>query len=267
MADHRLRQHERNAALAPSVEARAVLLRARVRAGSLRDDQVTLAALCGDEAALAVLPPKVTRWQEGYLCCCGSLDKDHGFSPTEGWWDGHGPVHACDYYKMPCDCELKECERVEDPVIRPRTLRELAHALIRSGPVATARAEVAAAKFIQTAWEQRARTTFFGNLPRSTRAVAAVEWEDRFFSRRVRPVLLTVEAAETWVASVGRDASALAAWERAYDAAAQAAWLPCPPSRKPRDESPIVACSRYTSISAEQIMHEVEQVLIDWSLE
>lgn len=56
MTDQRLRRLEREVAASPSPESEAALLRERLRAGTLSLERLELAAYCGHEAALAIVP-------------------------------------------------------------------------------------------------------------------------------------------------------------------------------------------------------------------
>ncbi len=61
MTDATLRSHERAAAQGGPAE-QASLLRARVRAGTLSESKLMLAAWCGDEASVKIKPPQIPTW-------------------------------------------------------------------------------------------------------------------------------------------------------------------------------------------------------------
>lgn len=130
MSDQRLRAAEREAQKAADAPAAAVaLLRERLRAGTLAPRYLAVAAAVGDLNAREVMGDEIRTTREGYMCPCGSMDADHGFNSSDGYFDGHAPVHACEYYyrkqfevngeipagvvvgDTPCDCTI--VERVE----------------------------------------------------------------------------------------------------------------------------------------------------------
>lgn len=106
MADHRLRTAARALQADTSPEARAAVLRERLRAGAIDPERVALAAYCGDEGARIGLGPKIVKHVRGEVCCCGSEsdNAEHGYYGVEGYT--HNFVHACDYYNVECECEV-----------------------------------------------------------------------------------------------------------------------------------------------------------------
>lgn len=97
MTDQRLREAERLARACPSLESEAALLHERLRAGTLSLERLELAAYCGHEGALAIVPrPK------GAPSDCGLC---HGHP------DGILVMHAATsglppWTRYPCEHEL-----------------------------------------------------------------------------------------------------------------------------------------------------------------
>lgn len=198
-------------------------------AGANPRGRLELAALCGDDGARVALGPDRVLVKGGELCCCGSLDSEHGLG------DGHSPVHACDYHGVPCDCVLEDREELR-PHIWPdkATLRRWLPSLAGFGANVMVRAEVAAGREV---------------LPFVLDQPCGEAAED------------ALESAESWLACPCH--SHRAKWQAAFHEAArlEAGWAPDPVGPL---EGTILWCARLAGSSP---VHEgVKHALVAWAL-
>ena len=183
--------------------------------GSPLRARVELAAYCGDQAARAALGDRVVRRKDGYLCCCGMVDRDHPMT-IDAYT--HSPVHACTYVggtwpdsepdeSLPCSCEVQEHERRYPVVPVPEDFSPWVSGLSRWSDVGPGwvlvAAAVAAARVAMPVWEAAARVAMpVWEVPRRAAAWAAAAWaapRDEWFAQLGAPGR-AIEAAEVWLA-------------------------------------------------------------------
>lgn len=244
MSDLRIQEARRAWEARPGdVQAQGAYLLELLRAGQLAAERLELAAYCGHRAAREALGPKVVKHVRGEVCCCGSESDcaEHGYYGVEGYT--HNFVHACDYYKVECECEVSvEIEEKPREWADRASLSAWLAGLSRWGKEATDRAAVAAAR---VAAEQSAMCPTGGGAWHAAPhggCFCGYGWDahrnpDK--NPRLHDAIRAIEAAEAYLACPGeerwtRSGEALwTAWHEAYVNAGHLAWLPFPVGRLP----------------------------------
>lgn len=256
MSDSTSRIRARSAAALDSPEARAAVLVDRMRAGTLNRDRVELAVFCGDPAARAALGDRVRRWTDGYLCCCGDVDRDHGMTVDSYT---HSPVHACTYVgskpddvsndvwsthddSRPCDCELTEHVRSLPAVEVPAAFDKWVRGLSRWGEDVQVRASVAATLTRIAAHERQG-------------------YDHNAIERAWR----VCEEANEWLAEPSEGQAMR--WLDVARAGGFQEWVPYPPGTPGNRPHPLTTATESASVAGEQPVREaIQRALVAWSL-